>query len=312
VIVALAVGGLTFAAALMLLTTHRRALVRDRLGPYVAAGGRTPSPRREGSPVARVAGSAEDVLRRLGLHAALSTALERAGMDMAPGLFVTLVAAVAGALFVGLLAISGLGAGLVGVALSTAVLWLALIVQANRRARAFEAQLPEILDMLAASLKAGHGFDQALQTIATDVDDPAAREFQRVVNEVHLGRSLDDALDDMSKRVRSSDLQFVLDAITVQRQVGGSLAELFEIVSETVRSREQFRRKLHALTGMVRASASVLTLLPFAAGLGLVALNSSYMSPLWTTSTGRILLFVGLAMMICGGLFLRRIGSVKG
>ena len=311
VAVALAVGGLTFAAALVLLTTHRRALVRHRLGPYVGGDNRASS-RRDGSAATRVSNRAEELLQRVGLHAPLTAALERAGADMAPGVFATLVAAVAGAILVGLFAISGLGAGLFGAAFSVAVIWLGLVVQANRRSRAFEAQLPEILDMLAGSLKAGHGFDQALQTIAGDVADPAAREFQRVVNEVHLGRSLEDSLTDMGKRVRSADLRFVLDAVTVQRQVGGSLAELFELVSETVRAREQFRSKLRAITGMVRASATVLILLPFGAAVGLVALNRSYMSPLWTTSTGRILLLVGLAMMICGGLLLRRIGSVKG
>ena len=136
-----------------------------------------------------------------------------------------------------------------------------------RRSRAFEQQLPEILDTLAASLRAGHGFDHGLQTVATDVGEPAGREFRRVVAEVHLGRSLEDALAELGRRIRSADLQFVLDAIAIQRQVGGSLAELFELVATTVRAREQFRRNLRAITGQVRISANVLTGLPIVAAV---------------------------------------------
>ena len=172
--------------------------------------------------------------------------------------------------------------------------WLVLALAGTRRSRAFENQLPEVLDALAASLRAGHGFDSALQTVATDVAEPASREFRRVVAEVHLGRSLDDALAELGGRIRSEDLKFVLDAITIQRQIGGSLAELFELVAETVRSREQFRRKVKALTGMVRTSANVLTALPFVAALLLTSLNHDYMRPLWSTNGGHMMVAIGL------------------
>ena len=104
----------------------------------------------------------------------------------------------------------------------------------------------------------------------------------------------------------------VLDAIMIQRQVGGSLAELFELVSETVRSREQFRRKVRALTGMVRASANVLTVLPFVAAVGLTLINPNYMRPLWTTTGGHAMVAIALVMMTLGTITLRRIGTVKG
>ena len=180
-----------------------------------------------------------------------------------------------------------------------------------RRSRAFEAQLPEILDTLAASLRAGHGFDHGLQTVATDVGEPAGREFRRVIAEVHLGRSLEDALAELGRRIRSADLQFVLDAIAIQRQVGGSLAELFVLVATTVRAREQFRRNLRAITGQVRISANVLTFLPVVAAVLLTLVNPGYMSPLWHTSSGHILTLVGLGMVLCGSFVLRRVGKVR-
>ena len=103
----------------------------------------------------------------------------------------------------------------------------------------------------------------------------------------------------------------MLDAIAIQRQVGGSLAELFELVATTVRSREQFRRNLRAITGQVRISANVLTALPIVAAVLLTLLNPSYMSPLWNTSSGHILALVAVSMIVCGSIVLRRVGKVR-
>ena len=93
--------------------------------------------------------------------------------------------------------------------------------------------------------------------------------------------------------------------------MGGSLAELFELVAQTVRAREQFRRKLRAITGQVRISANVLTGLPIVAAFLLTLVNPSYMSPLWHTSSGHILALVALTMVLCGSLVLRRVGTVR-
>ena len=97
-----------------------------------------------------------------------------------------------------------------------------LRVKANRRLKAFENQLPDILLTLAASLKAGHSFKQGLQTVVDEGQPPASKEFSRVLAETQLGRPMDDALADMAVRVGSKNLEFVLTAVTIQRQVGGS------------------------------------------------------------------------------------------
>jgi tight adherence protein B len=186
-----------------------------------------------------------------------------------------------------------------------------LSVLAKRRAKAFEALLPELLDSLSAGLKAGHGFDHALNNAANDSGEPVASELKRVIAEVHLGRPLESALAELGERVKSKDLLFVLNAITVQRQVGGSLAELFKLVAETVRQREQFRRKLRAITGMPRVSAKLLSAMPLAVALLLSVANREYIAPLVTTSSGRILSVVTLVMMGIGSWMLRRIGSVQ-
>lgn len=305
----LLLAGLLMLAALLTLLAPSRVSVRRHLEPYIV------SPRSfDPAPVAvsrRAYALAEAVAGRLRIRGFLTRALARAGSDLPVGALVCLAAGVGVLGFLLGASAAGPGVGaLLGVGAITAS-WLVLPARARRRERAFEHQLPEILDMLSASLRAGHSFDQALQVVSADIGQPAERELQRVVGEVQLGRALDDALLDLGDRVGSVDLAFVLAAITVQREVGGSLASLFELVADTVRAREQFRRKLRALTGMVRTSANVLTALPFVAALFITALDGSYMRPLWHSSSGHLLVAAALAMMTVGTAVLRRIGSVR-
>ena len=258
VVVAVIVAGLVFCAVQLTLVTRRREQVRRQLSPYLAEAELERSP-RSSVIVERLGARAEALLTRLGSHESIQLLIDRAGVDARAGAFVCLDVLIGFGAFVLLLDWKGAGLAIGGGAAALAAPWIVLHVKGLRRSRAFEQQLPEILDTLAASLRAGHGFDHGLQTVATDVGEPAGREFRRVIAEVHLGRSLEDALAELGRRIRSTDLQFVLDAIAIQRQVGGSLAELFVLVATTVRAREQFRRNLRAITGQVRMSANVLT-----------------------------------------------------
>jgi tight adherence protein B len=306
--IAMVVGCLTFAAAYVLLTTRRRLAIHRQLGHYVGAA--TVS-RRPSIGSGRVADLFQDALAKLHLQGPITLRLERAGLETSAGAFTAMVLVAGGALSVLVLVVSGIGAALLVAAAVPAVTWIALTVLASRRTRSFDEQLPEILDMLSSSLKAGHSFQHALQNLASDISEPAGAEFRRVVAEVHLGRPLETALAELGDRIRSEDLMFVLDAITVQRQVGGSLADLFALVGDTVRQRDQFRRKLRAITGMVRASAKVLTALPIVTALMLTLVNRHYMAPLWTTGTGHVLLLITATMVGLGAFALRRVGAVK-
>lgn len=185
-------------------------------------------------------------------------------------------------------------------------------MKARRRLSAFENQLPDILLSIAASLKAGHSFKQGLQAVVDEGHDPAGKEFKRVLAETQLGRPLDDALQDMVERLGSKNLAFIVTAVSVQTQVGGSLAGLFDMVAETVRNRQQFARKIKALTAMGRMSAYVLIGLPFLVAGAIALMNPGYMAPLFHTSAGHKLAFVGLMMMGFGALILRKIVSFKG
>ena len=122
-------------------------------------------------------------------------------------------------------------------------------MKAKRRLAAIDAQLPDVLITLAASLKAGHSFRQAIQAVVDEGMPPASKEFKRVLTETRLGRPMDDALTDMAERLGSKNLSFVVTAVTIQRQVGGSLAGIFDMVADTVRQRQQFQRKIKLADG---------------------------------------------------------------
>jgi tight adherence protein B len=184
--------------------------------------------------------------------------------------------------------------------------------KAKRRMIAFEDQLPDLLVTLAASLKAGHSFKQGIQTIVDEGHEPASKELGRVISDTRLGRPMDEALSDTAERIGSKNFAFVITAVTIQRQVGGSLAGLFDMVADTVRQRQQFARKIKGLTAMGRASAYVLVGLPFFVAFAMTLMNPSYMDPLYHTSTGHKLIMVGLVMMAFGSLILKKLVSFRG
>jgi tight adherence protein B len=184
--------------------------------------------------------------------------------------------------------------------------------KAKRRLAAIDDQLPDLLVTLAASLKAGHSFRQGIQAVVDEGQPPAADEFKRVLTETRLGRPMDDALADMATRIGSKNVTFVVTAVTIQRQVGGSLAGIFDMVADAVRNRQQFARKIRSLTAMGRASAYVLVGIPFFMLGALTLLNAEYMAPLYHTPTGTKLMIVGVVMIGIGSLMLRKIVSFKG
>jgi tight adherence protein B len=184
--------------------------------------------------------------------------------------------------------------------------------KAKRRLRKIDTALPDLLITLAASLKAGHSFRQGIQATIEDSDGPLQKELRRVLTDTSLGRSMDHSLLEMAERVGSEDLKFVITAVTIQSQVGGSLAGIFDLVADTIRQRQQFARKIRSLTAMGRMSAYTLVGLPFFLAIALTVLNRDYMAPLYDTSAGHELIMLGLGMMIAGSAVLRKIVSFRG
>jgi tight adherence protein B len=171
---------------------------------------------------------------------------------------------------------------------------------AKRRTKKFNAQLPDALTTLAGSLRAGRSVGQAMAVMSQELAAPMGRELRKVVAEVRLGRSLNETLDDAAERVGSEDFKWAILAMQIQSEVGGNLAELLDQVAATMRERSRMKGEVKALTAEGRASAMMLVIMVPGLGLAMSVMNPKYMSPLWETSTGHILLGVS-ALMVTGG-----------
>jgi tight adherence protein B len=310
-----AVGCLVLAAVLVATAQERGAWLRDRLGPYRGSDEERPS---QVDPTWRarmdeIFGATERRLDRTNLWQGLARRLDQAGMETRPAVIVWLAAVVGVLGFAVFGLVSGsFFLGLLVAAVAAATPFATVTLRAKRRMRAFDEQLPNVLQTMAGSLQVGHSFNQSLQAIVDEGQQPAADEFARVIAEMRFGRPADDALEAVGERLDSPDFDYVLMSVRVQRQIGGSLAGLFETVAETVRERQQFRRKLRAITATGRMSAYLLVCLPLATAALLTAIRPDYLAPLFTTPGGQMAVAASCVMIVIGALSLRRIVDVKG
>jgi tight adherence protein B len=307
------VGLIVLLAAAFAFASPRGAWLKGRLQPHVATQRRVKRTDRQRLRIAAgLFHATENALGRFKPWHRLERVLERADLPLRTVEFVYLML---GAGLLGGLIAAGMTQSVPLIALGllggSALPYLFVSFKAKQRVRAFENQLPDLLVTMAAGLKAGHSFRQALQSVVDEDQPPASKELKRVLTETRLGRPMDQALADMAQRIGSKNFEFVITAVTIQRQVGGSLAGLFDMVADTVRNRQQFAKKIKGLTAMGRASAYVLIGLPFFVALMLTLLNSQYMRPLWHSSTGHKLVLTMFVMIGIGSLVLRKIVNFR-
>src|SRR5205814_9317786 len=150
-----------------------------------------------------------------------------------------------------------------------------------RRRKAFEAQLPEAMTLIASSLSAGHTFLRAIQMMCEEAEAPLPEEFARVVSETRLGDPVVDAIERMAARLQIRDLQWVVQAIRIQQSVGGKLADLLHTLADFIRAREEIRREIAVLTAEGRISAWVLGALPIFLLFAVQVVSPGYMKPLF-------------------------------
>ncbi|MGZ8692714.1 MAG: type II secretion system F family protein [Gaiellaceae bacterium] len=314
--VAIAVATLVLFGCLFLLAGIRGSWVRSRIVAHTGEGkGKSKKNRKErrSEALSSIFAATEKALGHLKQWRSISRMLERADVQLRTVEFVWITVG-AGVLMALLAFLFGAGP-IILVALTVtvgmipfSVVWLKM----RKRLRAFEDELPDLLITIAASLKAGHSFKQGLQAVVDEGHPPANQEFKRVLTEASLGRPMDDALVEMAERMASKNFEFAITAVTIQRQVGGSLATLFDMVADTVRQRQQFARKIRALTAMGRMSAYTLIGIPFFLAGVITLVNRTYMHPLYYSHTGHVLILIGFVMMGFGSLILKKIVSFRG
>lgn len=257
-------------------------------------------------------GVAGQVIESIDAKGTLLMKLEKSRLPVRPGEFVVLV--VAGGVIGGAVvaaATTNAGFGLLALLVAPFVASAYLDRRISQRRKKFEEAFPEALTLIASSLSAGHTFLRAIQMMNQEAEGPLAEEFGRVVAETELGDPLVDALERMSERVDVRDVDWVVQAIKIQQEVGGKLADLLHTLADFIRAREEVRREVDVLTAEGRVSAFVLGGLPVFLLLAIQVMNPGYMEPMFQ---GWGWIWLGGAALICAGsiaIILRMVNSVE-
>jgi tight adherence protein B len=254
------------------------------------------------------------LLERLSISAHLERLLEQSGLKLSVAnlLYLMTILAAATALVMefefptspAIEATTALGVGL--------VLPLAFVAQRRKkRFQAFAEQFPAALDMIRSSVHAGHSLNYALEVSTDELPDPISSELRTVLEEMRLGLSARDALENMTRRIPINELRFFMLAVVLTREVGGNLSEVLGTLSTTLRERSQLRQKVRALSAQGRSSAMMLIGLPVAVGFLTSFVSPGFMNPLWEHPTGRHCLAVAVGLQIMGFMLVKRICNPK-
>ncbi|CAN7147468.1 type II secretion system F family protein [Knoellia sp. LjRoot47] len=198
-----------------------------------------------------------------------------------------------------------------GIVLGVVLPAVTLRVLASKRSRKFEAQLPDIMLLVATTLASGFSLTQALDAVARDAAEPGAKEFSRALAENRIGTDISDALDHLATRMDSDSLTWTTMAIRIQREVGGNLAETLRTTAHTLRERESLKRQVAALSAEGKLTAYVLIALPVGIFLYMLWVNPEYISLLWTTLPGIVLLVGSCLGMVVGALWMRKLVKIE-
>lgn len=241
----------------------------------------------------------------------LITKLEAARVPIRPGEFALFV--LSGGLVLGAVAAaatSSLVFGLVALLLSPLIGITVLNQRIARRRKKFEAAFPDALTLIASSLTAGHTFLRSIQMMCEEAEPPLSEEFARVVHETQLGDTVTDAMDRMAGRLDIRDVDWVVQAIRIQQEVGGKLADLLHVLADFIRAREEIRRDINVLTAEGKTSAYVLGALPVLLLLAIQVMNPAYMEPMYQ-GWGWVWLGAAAVMVTAGMTWILRIVKME-
>lgn len=254
----------------------------------------------------------DSALARQGFAQGLANLLAQADVHMTVGEFALISIAVSAIGFViGTVALHHLlfGALMAPIFLLLPRWWVSM--RRGSRRRAFGSQLGASLGILSNSLRAGYSILQAIDVLAQDASSPTKEEFGRVIIETRYGATVEAALQNMVCRLENDDLDMLVTAIGIQREVGGNLAEIIDIIADTIRDRAELKDKVAALTAQQTMSGAVVSGLPICLGLVLNAINPSYMSALTGTSCGQMIIGMIVVLIISGIVAMRQVGKVE-
>lgn len=195
--------------------------------------------------------------------------------------------------------------------LATLLPLLYVLRSKKKRLDKFEEQLPEAIDTICRSLRAGHAFTSAFTLVGEELADPIATEFRITMEENNLGININEAMQNLAERVPLTDLKFFVVAVLIQRETGGNLAEILGNISNIIRERFKLRRQIGVMTAEGRLSAKILGAMPIIMLMIMTALNPNYGPLMFNSSTGIDSLKVGAVMMLIGFVWMRSIINIK-
>lgn len=247
----------------------------------------------------------------------LGVQLSQAGMKWRPSEFLTMMMALAifffllgmafGQLLLGNALLLGVPFGITGYFFPKIV----LLFKKGARQKRFQGQLVDTLGLISNSLKAGYSFLQAVELVAEEAPTPTKEEFQRLIREHSLGLPLDEAMEQMAKRIESDDFNLTVTVVLIQRQIGGNLAEILENIAATIRERIKLVGTIKALTAQGKMGGTVITALPFGLFGIMYLLNSGVMGMLFEHKLGWILIVIGLIMQSLGAFVIMNMLKVE-
>lgn len=237
--------------------------------------------------------------------------LETAGVKLSQADMFILVAAGGCVAFLAGLTLGGPLLAVLFLMIAPFVAHLILVRLTSRRRSRFDGQLGDVLQLLTGGLRAGHSVLRAIDAAAIEADSPMSEEMRRVVTETSLGKDLLAALTDTANRMRNEDFAWIAQAIQINREVGGDLAEVLDHVNGTIRERSEIKGQIKALSAEGKFSAYILVALPFGIVGMLSLVNPGYVGVLLTDPLGWVMIGVSVVMMILGGLWLRKIIDLK-
>ncbi len=181
----------------------------------------------------------------------------------------------------------------------------------KKKIKEFDEQLNEGLGMISNALKAGYSFLQALAVAAEETQNPFAKEFKGLIKELSLGISMEDGLNNLLDRVPSEDLKLIVNAILIQKDVGGNLSEVLENISETIRERQRIKNEVNSLTAQGKLSGMIIMLMPFVLGIIIYLFDNAYILTLFQTLIGRVLLVFAVISQLIGWVFIQKIIKIE-
>lgn len=283
-----------------------RSLVEQRLGQYLEDD--KPVAEEEGDDGSALTDWVNQRVERSSLGDRIARDLARADLKLKVAEYFALYVI---AIFLGALILGFLGGWhpvsfLIGAVVGVFAPRFYIKRQQRQRLNRFNDQLSDMLNLMVNGLRAGYSTMQALEAVSKELPPPISDEFRRVVQEMQLGVPMETALDNLLRRIPSDDLDFVVTAINVQREVGGNLSEILDSISFTIRERVRIKGEIRVLTAQVRASGTLLSLVPLVLTLILWFLNREYLMSFFNDAPDPVCGWIALGLvviMIAAGYF---------